>query len=228
MTNPNYTDISVLLDRSGSMHAIKTDTEGGFAAFIEEQKKTPGRCQVTLAQFDDQYEVVYSDQPLASVPALHLQPRGSTALLDAIGRLITSTGERLAAMPEADRPGSVIVVIMTDGLENASREFTGAAVKGLIAEQSEKYGWTFVYLGANQDAIAVGESLGVNRDRSMTYAGPQAAAAMRATGANISSYRQKVASGVGHDEALASSVYTQEQREAATGEPDRASNNPRT
>lgn len=218
MTNPNYTDISVLLDRSGSMHAIKTDTEGGFAAFIDEQKKTPGRCQVTLAQFDDQYEVVYSDQPLAAVPALDLRPRGSTALLDAIGRLVSSTGERLAALPEGDRPGSVIVVIMTDGLENASREFTGPAVKSLIAEQSEKYGWTFVYLGANQDAIAVGESLGVNRDRAMTYAGPQAAAAMRSTGANISSYRQAVASGVAHDEALASSVYTEEQRDEASSE----------
>ena len=87
MTDKNLTHIYLLLDRSGSMQSIKTDTEGGFAAFVEEQKRTPGECRVTLAQFDNHYDVVYADRPIADVPALDLQPRGSTALLDAMGKL---------------------------------------------------------------------------------------------------------------------------------------------
>lgn len=215
MTNPNYSQIAVLLDRSGSMNSIKEDTEGGFAAFLTEQKKSPGRCDVTLAQFDDSYEEVYVGKPLASVPPLVLTPRGTTALLDAIGRLVTTTGERLAAMPEEDRPASVLVVIMTDGLENASKEYSRGAVQKLIKEQTDTYGWTFVYLGANQDAIAVGEGLGVSRDMSMTYAGPQAAAAMQATGANISGYRQNIAAGWSPDAARKGAAYTDDQREEA-------------
>ena len=92
MTNPNLTHIAFLLDRSGSMHSIKDDTEGGFNAFIAEQRQQGGECRVTLAQFDNEYEEVYRDLPLAEVPALRLVPRGSTALLDSIGRLVTSTG----------------------------------------------------------------------------------------------------------------------------------------
>lgn len=122
MTDPNLTHLYFLLDRSGSMQSIKDDTEGGFDAFIAEQRSQPGDCRVTLAQFDDRYEEVYQDVPVADVPPLSLSPRGSTALLDSIGRLLGEAGGRLAALPEHERPGVVIVGIMTDGHENSSRE----------------------------------------------------------------------------------------------------------
>ena len=116
---------------------------------------------MTLAQFDNHYEVVYADRPRRRRAALDLQPRGSTALLDAMGRLITDAGARLAALAEDERPGTVIVAIMTDGHENASREWTHPAIKALVEQQTEAYGWQFLYMGADQDAIEVGASIGV-------------------------------------------------------------------
>ena len=190
MTRSDLTHLHFLLDRSGSMQSIKADTEGGFAAFVEEQRKAPGECRVTLSQFDDQYEVVYADRPIADVPALVLQPRGSTALLDAMGRTITDAGARLAALPEAERPGTVIVAVMTDGMENASREWTHPAIKALVTQQTEAYGWQFMYMGAAQDAIEVGASLGVARDASVTYGRSKAGAAMGAASAKIGKLRE--------------------------------------
>ena len=189
MTRSDLTHLYFLLDRSGSMQSIKTDTEGGFAAFIEEQKKAPGECRVTLAQFDNDYEVVYADRPLADVPALDLQPRGSTALLDAMGRTVTEAGARLAALPDDQRPGTVIVAIMTDGMENASHEWTHPAIKALVTQQTGQWGWQFLYMGADQDAIEVGAQLGVARDHSVTYGRVRSAAAMSSASGKIAKLR---------------------------------------
>ena len=169
MTDKNLTHIYVLLDRSGSMESIKTDIEGGFAAFLEEQRATPGECRITLAQFDTEYQVVYADQPVADIGPLVLQPRGTTALLDSMARLIVDSGSRLAELPEDQRPGTVIVAIMTYGLENASREWTHAAVKRLVEHQTTAYGWQFLYMGADQDAIEVGSQMGIPAAQSVTY-----------------------------------------------------------
>ena len=130
MTRSDLTHLYFLLDRSGSMQSIKSDIEGGFAAFVDEQRKAPGECLANLSQFDDVYEVVYADRPLADVPPLDLQPRNMTALHDAMGRLITDAGAKLAAIPEDERPGTVIVAIMTDGLENASQEWHAPGDQG--------------------------------------------------------------------------------------------------
>ena len=170
MTDQTLTHLYFLLDRSGSMQSIKSDIEGGFAAFVDEQRSAPGACRVTLTQFDNRYDVVYADRDVADVPALDLQPRGMTALHDAIGRLVTDAGVQLAALPAERRPGTVIVAIMTDGLENASKEWTGAAVKALVEQQTRQWGWQFMYMGADQDAVEVGTSLGVPAAQSMTYA----------------------------------------------------------
>lgn len=188
MSNPDRTLLVFLLDRSGSMQSIKSDVEGGFAAFIEEQRQTPGECAATLAQFDTEYELIYDRVPVGEVPALNLQPRGGTALLDAMGRLITDTAAQLDAAPEADRPSTVIVAIMTDGHENSSREWTHPAIKSLV-EQQTKRGWEFLYMGADQDAIEVGASLGVQADKSVTYGRGRARDVMVATSANISRHR---------------------------------------
>jgi hypothetical protein len=170
MTDQTLTHLYFLLDRSGSMQSIKSDIEGGFAAFVDEQRTAPGACKVTLAQFDDRYDVVYADRDVADVPPLDLQPRSRTALHDAIGRLVTEAGAQLAGLPEERRPGTVIVAIMTDGLENASQEWSGSTVKALVEQQTREWGWQFMYLGADQDAVEVGTALGVPAAQSMTYA----------------------------------------------------------
>jgi hypothetical protein len=170
MTDPRKALIAVLLDRSGSMESIKSDTEGGFNAFIAEQRKQPGEVNVTLAQFDTEYEVVYANKSVGDVPRLDLQPRGGTALYDSLGRLITDVGAALAATQEDDRPAKVIVVVMTDGHENSSTEWTHDAVSSVIRRQERDYSWEFVFLGANMDAVAIGQQLGFAADRSMTYA----------------------------------------------------------
>ena len=170
MTDPQRSLIAVLLDRSGSMESIKSDTEGGFNAFIAGQRNGPLDVRVTLAQFDTDYDVVYAHRPVQEVPPLALQPRGMTALYDAVGKLITDVGAELAALPENERPGRVVVVVLTDGHENSSREWTHDAVSAAIGRQEREYGWDFLFLGANMDAVAVGEQLGFQPDKSMTYA----------------------------------------------------------
>src|SRR4051794_32197234 len=189
MTRSDLTHLYFLLDRSGSMQSIKSDIEGGFAAFVEEQQRATGECRATLAQFDDVYELVYADRPIADVPPLDLQPRNMTALHDAMGRLITDAGRKLEAMKEAERPGTVIVAIMTDGMENASKEWTGASIKSLVSQQGNVFGWTFMYMGADQDAIEVGESLGIARDHAVTYSRGKSREAMAMASGKIAKLR---------------------------------------
>ena len=169
MTDADKTLIAALLDRSGSMQTIADDMRGGFDAFIAGEAAQPGTTLVTLAQFDDRYDVVYREQPIQAVPPLTLDPRGRTALLDALGRFITEVGAGLAALPEDERPGDVTVVVITDGLENASTEWKIDGVKALISQQETVYGWDFVFLGANMDAVDVGTSLGFAAGKSLTY-----------------------------------------------------------
>lgn len=208
MTDSTLTHLYFLLDRSGSMQSIKSDTEGGFAAFIVEQRAADGECRVTLAQFDDSYEVVYDARPVADVPALDLRPRGSTALLDAIGRLVTDSGQDLAARPEEERPGTVIVAIMTDGLENASREWTHPAIKALVEQQTAQFGWQFLYLGADQDAIEVGASLGVARDHAITYGRGKSREAMTTASGKVKGLRDARA----HDAGAPLPAFTAQER----------------
>ncbi len=167
------TDITVVLDRSGSMASVRDDTIGGFNSFLEEQKAVPGSACVSLVQFDDQYEVVYECRDVQDAPDLSPRtfvPRGSTALLDAIGRTLNATGARLAALPEAARPGKVLLVVMTDGLENASHEFGARQVFDMITHQRDKYQWEIVFIGANQDAVLTGASYGLPASNALDYA----------------------------------------------------------
>ncbi|MGW5477634.1 VWA domain-containing protein [Streptomyces sp. NPDC004008] len=182
MTNSNWRHIAVILDRSGSMQAVKSDTEGGLRAFLEAQHEAPGSTTVSLYQFDDQYQAVYENTPLALVPDFTLQPRGMTALLDAVGRTVTTLGEQLADMPEDDRASEVIVVILTDGHENASREYTLTQIKDLITEQQTAYGWKFVFLGADQDAFAAAADIGIRRDTTLSYSSEHTQASMTNAG----------------------------------------------
>ena len=169
MTDSNKTLIAALLDRSGSMSDSKEFTEDGWRELISTQRSEPEYCEVTLAQFDTEYEVLYPPTAIAAVPEFVLVPRGGTALLDAAGVFITEVGDQLAALPEDQRPGQVICLIMTDGMENASRQWTWEALKALIIQQREVYGWKFIFLGADIDAVEVGERMGVDRRYAMTF-----------------------------------------------------------
>lgn len=157
----DLTDITVVLDRSGSMASIQEDMEGGLNTYIKDQQQQPGEANFTLVQFDDQYDRVHVGIPINTVPKCKLQPRGYTALYDAVGRAVTETGERLDKLPDGQKPGTVIMVIVTDGHENASKEYTAEQVRDLVTRQSTIYNWRFTYLGANQDAFAVAKDMGV-------------------------------------------------------------------
>ena len=218
MTDNNLTHLYFLLDRSGSMNTILDDTRGGFDAFIADQRDADGVCKVTLAQFDDRYEEVYADLDLADVPALTLEPRGSTALLDALGRLIVSAGERLAQLAEDDRPGTVIVGVMTDGYENASQEWTHPRIKALIEQQTNQYDWQFLYLGADQDAIEEGMKMGFDAGKSLTYDRANVEVSLGAVSRSVKSKRGAMAAGMDPALANAMMVFTDEERVAAKGE----------
>lgn len=166
----HYTEIVVLLDRSGSMASIKTAMESGFNEFINGHKVNPS-TRISLVQFDGEnpYEEVYTAWPVTSVLQLKLDPRGSTPLCDALCRAIDKTGQRFANMREGDRPSNVLFVIITDGQENASRLNNRTDVKKRTQHQNEKYAWQFVYLGANQDAIAEAISFGMSAQNAITY-----------------------------------------------------------
>lgn len=170
MTDPDYRHYILIIDRSGSMHRIRADAEGGIAQFVREQKALPGKATLSLYQFDTEHDTVYSFVPLAKIRKYTLTPRGGTALLDGVGFAVTSEGEKLAALPEAERPGKIVVVIATDGGENASREYSKAQVRDMTAEQQDLYGWQHLYLGANQDAFAEAGGMGIGGQSSMNYA----------------------------------------------------------
>ncbi|HKP29049.1 MAG TPA: vWA domain-containing protein [Gemmatimonadales bacterium] len=162
MTRHSLTDITVLLDRSGSMQSIADDVVGGFSQFVESQRTGAGQAVLSLVQFDSQsIDTLFSARPVHEVKLpIQFEPRGSTPLLDALGQTIVSTGARLKATRESDRPGRVIFVAITDGLENASHEYNLMRVREMIQHQESVYKWDFVYLGANVDAFAESEAMG--------------------------------------------------------------------
>lgn len=166
MTKQGYADITVIQDRSGSMAGKQKAVIEGFNEFLEQQKAQPGEATLSLVQFDHEYLVRFSAVPLTKAEkqgADDYVPRGSTALLDAVGRAVVETGERLVALAEDERPEHVIVVIHTDGLENCSREYTRERVKSLIEHQRKVYDWAFLFFGVGIDAFAEAGALGVDR-----------------------------------------------------------------
>ena len=163
------TDITVLLDRSGSMSSIANDMEGSFRSFIAEQRKGADEAHVSLYQFSTAVEEVYVRRPINEAPPLHIMPSGGTSLHDAMVSVINRTGARLAALPEWERPSRVVFITITDGEENSSRNYRAYDVKKLVEQQSNQYSWQFVYLGCNQNAFAVGEAMGISQFNNISY-----------------------------------------------------------
>jgi hypothetical protein len=169
--NKNLTEIIFLLDRSGSMAGLEDDSIGGFNAFVKKQSELEGETLVTTVLFDDEYEVLWNGYKACDVKLTENEyfVRGSTALLDAVGKSILDVGYRLSKAPVEKRPGKVIFVITTDGMENASREFTHKKVKELIKHQQEKYNWEFIFMGANIDAAKEAGNIGIEKHNAYSF-----------------------------------------------------------
>lgn len=168
----NITEIVFILDRSGSMAGYEEDTIGGFNATIEKQKKLDGTCYVSTVMFANQSKVIHDRVRLGEIEKMtenDYQVDGGTALLDAIGRSIHHIGNvHKYARPE-DVPEHTIFIITTDGMENASRQYDSSTVKRMISRQQEKYGWEFIFLAANIDAVETADRIGIRRERAANY-----------------------------------------------------------
>lgn len=169
--NMNLTEIIFLLDRSGSMGGLQSDTIGGFNAFIEKQRQLKGETIVTAVLFDDRYEILWNGIDVNKIKLTDKEyyVRGSTALLDAVGKTILDVGYRLSQASEEQKSGKVIFVITTDGMENASHEFTYKKIKEIIKHQKEKYNWEFIFLGANIDARKEADNIGIDMNNAYSF-----------------------------------------------------------
>lgn len=214
--NTNIIRIVCLLDRSGSMQAVRGQSITAFNEFTNKLKASPdGACTLKLIQFDDKYEVNY-DLPLQKVPALTTEtfvPRGSTAYLDALGRSITELGIELVNTPIVHRPGKVIFVTITDGEENASIVFKHEQVAEMVKHQQDRYSWDFVFLGAELRAVAMAQTLNIPQSKVMYYDKSFTNSAFASMGNYVNavrgaSVRGQSTGGIGFDEQA---------RSAATG-----------
>jgi len=168
----NLTELVMILDRSGSMGGLESDTIGGYNSMLKKQRETEGEVLVSTVLFDDESEVLYDRIPLQDMPQMtekEYYVRGCTALLDAIGGAIHHIGNVHKYAKDEDRPEKTIFVITTDGLENASKRYSYEKVKQMVERQKEKYGWEFLFLGANIDAIETAGRFGIAPDRAANY-----------------------------------------------------------
>ena len=168
MSDPAYTALQIIIDRSGSMSSIRDDMVGGLTALLHEQAKQPGLLTLSVVSFDNEIDLTHRMADPASV-TIGLEPRGSTALYDAVGVGINTLQADIDALPEHAKPSTVQVIVVTDGEENASGEYSGPIIKQLITEKTKKHNWDFVFLGANQDAVMKAAELGIAEGSAMTY-----------------------------------------------------------
>lgn len=177
----NATELVFILDKSGSMAGLESDTIGGFNSMLEKQKKVDGECRITTVLFDNRYELLHDRIDIRAVSPMtekEYQVGGSTALLDAIGRTIQKLVRVQKNTAEEYRAENVMFVIITDGAENASREYSAAKVKAMIEEEKTKCGWEFVFLGANMDAVETAGRFGISADRVADYVPDEAGTAL--------------------------------------------------
>lgn len=212
--NNEITELVFILDRSGSMDSMKKEAIGGFNAFLEEQKKLPGEAKLTVALFDHEYILLCNGKSIKEVEPLTdktYEPRGTTALMDAIGRTLDDVGKRInsvshdcAACGGTKQTTKVLVAVLTDGLENASKDYKKAKISEMIEHHKKNHDWQFMFLAANQDAFSEGDSLGVLRNMSMNYTMDSAgftksfstlnASAKLYRGLDVADYEQVIAS----------------------------------
>lgn len=177
----NLSEIIFILDRSGSMSGLESDTIGGYNAFLKRQRSEPGDARITTILFDDRYELLHNGLDIRTTQPITGQDyftRGSTALLDAVGTAIHQVDLRLSKSAESEKPAKVIFVITTDGLENSSKEYTYQMIHNLITRRREQDHWDFIFLGANIDAEGTAENMGIKRDFAVNYSADSIGTAM--------------------------------------------------
>jgi len=186
----DYTHIAMVIDRSGSMTRAWSDVLGGYTQYIEDQKKQAGKCSLTTTVFDTSIDVIEDFTDIQDVNVeLNAFPRGGTALLDAIGVTISSVGKKLSNLPEEERPEKVLIIVQTDGLENASKEYRAYRIKEMIKEQETKYNWEFSFIGASLESVNAAESWGFNKDNSAVYSTSNSFETMSLLSEKTSNYR---------------------------------------
>lgn len=190
MTDQNKFLMVFVIDNSGSMESIEDEMNGALKRVLESQRSLPGEMLVSHFGFSNFVKQTLDMVPLKDVTEIAVRPHAATALYDGIGTAISFTGRKLASMSEEERPGRVLVFIVTDGRENASREYTKDRVFEMIRHQTEKYGWVFSYLGANQDAMAEGMKLGMSAGAAYTY--EATSAGVKAAGLAAANYTTQV------------------------------------
>lgn len=169
---PNKTDLVLILDRSGSMHGLERDTIGGYNSMLDKQRDGEGTVRVTTVLFDTDYEMLHNRQDIRTVEPMtdrQYQVRGCTALLDAIGRTIDRMVRAQRHSRPEDRADKVLFVIITDGMENSSHRYTMQQIRRMIEREKNEFGWEFLFLGANIDAIATASQFGIDADRAVNY-----------------------------------------------------------
>ena len=168
----NFTELVFILDRSGSMGGLESDTIGGFNSMLKKQQAEPGECRITTVLFDHEYEVLHDRIDIKAVSPItnkEYYVLGNTALLDAVGRTINKIDGVQKSTADDYRAEKVLFVVTTDGMENASREFSYEKVKSMIERQKSKHGWEFIFLGANIDAVDVASRFGIGRNRAQNF-----------------------------------------------------------
>jgi hypothetical protein len=214
MTNPAYTHLAYCVDRSGSMTPIAADMEGAIKHVLAEQAALPGELHVDIWTFDTIVEHPYRDVRADDVKGQIIDPRGGTALNDTLAAVIRELGDRFKAMPEEDRPGKVIVTVVTDGQENSSREFPGPAgreaVKAMVEKQQAEWNWEFLFFGADSiDAFEAAGGYGIARGQTISFASTQSGVESAAFAA--SGYMTRARAGEDTE-------FTEEERAAAADE----------
>ena len=208
MTNKD-TDIVLLIDRSGSMHEGRDDSQGGINSFINDQKESEGSARITLVEFDDSINVVYHGN-VSDCPNYTLNPGGMTALNDATGTSIDFLGKILDK--SENKPGFVLFCIVTDGGENCSEEYTTESIKEMIKHQEDKYSWKFLYLGADFDAVSDSTSLGLSAASAVNFSKTNSSANYSMLSAKVSTARSATIAG-DHEATMCAMEYTDSERE---------------
>lgn len=207
----NLTELVFILDKSGSMGGLVSDTIGGYNAMLEKQQAVDGECHTTTALFDDTYELLHDRIDIRAVRPITTNEYfvgGSTALLDAIGMTIQKIANAQKHTAEEYRAEKVIFIIITDGLENASRSYSSDMIKSLIERQKMKYGWEFIFLGANIDSVRTARNIGIQPDRAVDYVADSAGVKLKYAAMNnaVAEFREKAMISDQHFETLREDV----------------------
>jgi hypothetical protein len=220
MTDQNYTHIELIVDASGSMHSLTDDTVKGINSLLADQRKLDGKVTVSYTTFNTYPLTQFSMRPINEVPPISYHAGGGTALLDAVGKGIDSLGRLLRLLPSDERPGNVVVAVITDGEENSSRMFRRDQIKEMVTEQQDRYSWAFLFMGANIDSFHEAASLGIHAGSTMDWNPAHIGSTYASASTSIMRGRQAASAGVSGQSLVSSYNFTQEEREEALGETD--------